>query len=69
MDELQNGADVLILDTTISDQVNFLYEMQGLDFSELYDAWNESKIKAVETAMDIIHRRQKQILAEIKAKG
>lgn len=50
-----------VTDTIIQDQINFLYQMNELDFSELFDEWNDLKIKAVKNSMMIIHKRQTAI--------
>ena len=50
-----------VTDTVIQDQINFLYQMGELDFSDLFDEWRELKIKAVKNSMMIIHKRQTAI--------
>jgi hypothetical protein len=68
MDELQDQIDTVIIDEVISDQVNLLFYMQQINFPDLYDAWNDDKIKIVTNCMKIIERRQVEILKEVKQK-
>ena len=62
-EEVQDPADNIgtVTDSVIQDQINFLYQMGELDFSELFDEWNDLKIKAVKNSMMIIHKRQTAI--------
>ena len=66
MEELEPIAPTEILDTTISDQVNLLFYLQDINFPDLYDNWQEDKIKLVTNCMKIIEAHQKKILKEVK---
>lgn len=65
MEELE-PLPVEIADKTISDQVNLLFYLQEIDFTELYDDFTPDKIKLVAGAMKIIEAQQKKILKEVK---
>lgn len=64
MEDNEQNQDVN--DNVIHDQLMMLYDMRELDFSALYDKWEEEKIKVVSTAMSIIQKRQKEILKGIQ---
>lgn len=66
MEELEPIAPTEILDQTISDQVNLLFYLQDINFPDLYDNWQEDKIKLVTNCMKIIEAQQKKILKEVK---
>ena len=54
------------LDDVIGEQINILLNFESIDFSQLYDEWQEDKVKVVTMAMKIINARQKQILKDMK---
>ena len=63
---LEEGEPSISDDTVFSEQINLLLNMMDMDFTALYDEWQEDKVKVVTTAMKIINTRQKNILKELK---
>ena len=63
---LEEGEPPISDDTVFSEQINLLLNMMDMDFTALYDEWQEDKVKVVTTAMKIINTRQKNILKELK---
>lgn len=64
--ELIEGEPSIADDHIFSEQINLLLNMMDMDFTALYDEWQEDKVKVVTTAMKIINTRQKNILKELK---
>lgn len=66
MEELEPLPQAEVKDDVISDQVNLLFYLQDINFPDLYDNWQEDKIKLVTNCMKIIEAQQKKILKEVK---
>lgn len=66
MEELEPLPQAEVKDDVISDQVNLLFYLQDINFPDLYDNWQEDKIKLVTNCMKIIEAQQKKILKELK---
>ena len=64
--ELIEGEPSVSDDHIFSEKINLLLNMMDMDFTALYDEWQEDKVKVVTTAMKIINTRQKNILKELK---
>ena len=63
---LEEGEQSVCDDNVFSEQINILLNMGEIDFSALYEKWEEDKIKVITTAMKIINERQKTILKDLK---
>ena len=63
---LEEGEQSVCDDNVFSEQINILLNMGEIDFSALYEKWEEDKIKVISTAMKIINERQKTILKDLK---
>ena len=63
---LEEGEESVCDDNVFSEQINILLNMGEIDFSGLYEKWEEDKIKVITTAMKIINERQKAILKDLK---
>ena len=63
--ELEEGKGVSE-DPVFEEQINILLNMADIDFTALYDDFQEERIKVISTAMKIINARQKNILKELK---
>lgn len=69
MEDNINQEDPAVLptdDIIIGEQINVLLNFENIDFSALYDEWQEDKVRVITTAMKIINARQKQILKDMK---
>ena len=67
MEELEEEQpETEIQDPIINDQVSLLFYLQDINFPDLYDNWQEDKIKLVTNCMKIIEAQQKKILKEVK---
>lgn len=52
--------------TVINHQIDTLYSLEPLDYRELYDAYQEAKIKCVSKCFEVIAAAQNALLNEIR---